>query len=69
MTKTDKTVQCIDNTGAKGEYHLLDKGEWREIRKIQGETKGKPYIVPKTGIIRLPSMCIGKELRVYVEVV
>lgn len=69
MTKTDQTIECIDNTGAKGEYHLLDKSEWREIRKVQGKDAGKPYIVPKNGKITLPSFCINREVRIYVEVI
>lgn len=71
MTKADTILRCVDDSGAVGEYHALDKQKWREVRKVQGDEKGKPYTVPDKGahkgIIRLPAYCIGKQIRIFVE--
>lgn len=67
MTKTDPILRCVDDTGAEGEYYALDRSKWREVRKVQGKDKGKPYTVPDNGVIKFPSFCVGKRLRIFVE--
>lgn len=72
MTKSDTVLTCVDDSGAVGEFYALDRKMWKELRKVQGKDKGKPYTVPNTGaqkgIIRLPSFCTGKQIRIFVEV-
>lgn len=68
MTKIDKILRCIDDTGAEGELYALDRDKWRELRKVQGDEKGKPYIIPKTGLIRFPTIFKNCEIRVFVKV-
>ena len=69
MSQNDPILECIDNTGAKGEYTALAKDNWREVRKVEGASKGKPFVVPESGNIRLPKFCRGKQIRIFVEVV
>lgn len=69
MTKSDPVLRCVDDTGAKGEFYALDRGNWREIRKVQPKAeKGKPFTVPTNGIFRFPSFCKGKQVRIFIEV-
>lgn len=67
MTKSDPILRCVDDSGATGEFYALDRKTWREIRKSQGENKGKPFEVPESGIIRLPCWAAHKKLRIFVE--
>jgi hypothetical protein len=68
MTKTDPILRCVDDSGAEGEYYALDRAKWREVRKVQKEDKGKPFVIPPSGNIRLPSFTIGKQVRIFAEV-
>lgn len=68
MTKTDKILRCVDDTGAEGELYALDRDKWRELRKVQGDEKGKPYVIPPTGQIRFPLVFKNLEIRVFVKV-
>lgn len=72
MAKTDKSIQSIDNRNENfsDEAHILFCNKWKEMRKVQGEEKGKAYEVPEQGIvsIRFNKMYIGKKLRIFVEV-
>lgn len=67
MTKTDKVVRCIDDTGAEGEYTMLDRGKWKELRKVQGADKGKPYSVQENGTIIISRLYAGKEVRIFIK--
>ena len=70
MTKTDPTIQIIDNTqeDVRDEAHILFCNKWKEVRKVQGKEKGMAYEVPDTGKIALSKQYIGKKVRIFVEV-
>lgn len=68
MTKTDKILRCVDDTGADGELYALDRDKWRELRKVQGNEKGKPFTISETGWVKLPKVFKNHELRIYVKV-
>jgi len=70
MTITDPDIQIINNTDedASGEAHVLFCNKWKEVRKVQGKDKGKPYEVPENKIITLSKEYIGKKVRIFVEV-
>jgi hypothetical protein len=69
MTKTDPILTCTDDSGAKGEFYALDRSIWRELRRVQGKDKGKPYIIPENGIIRLPKQFKKQKIRIFVEII
>lgn len=68
MTKTDKILRCVDDTGAEGELYALDRGKWRELRKVQGAEKGKPFTISETGWVKLPKVFKNHEIRIFVKV-
>jgi hypothetical protein len=70
MTKKDKTLTCIDESGARFEFYALDKAGWREYRRSTGDEKGEPLVIPNDRFvgIRFPVGTEGKQLRIYYEV-
>ena len=64
---TNNLLRCVDDSGAEGELYALDRGKWRELRRTQGKDKGKPYSISENQILKLPSFCIGKKIRIFVE--
>jgi len=70
MTRTNPDLQIIDNTDedASGEAHVLFCSKWKEVRKVQGKEKGKPFAVPESRNITLSTEYIGRKIRVFVEV-
>jgi hypothetical protein len=68
MTKTDTVLRCVDDSGAEGEFYALDRAKWREVRRVHGKDKGKPYTVPENCIIKLPVAYKNKQLRIFVEI-
>jgi hypothetical protein len=69
MSKKTKDLICLDDSGAKNEFYALSKGGWIELRRTQGEDKGKPYTVSDSlqVNIRFSKEDVGKQLRVYIE--
>lgn len=59
-------IVIIDSKDKSTKYKL-SKGHWREIRKTLGDEFGKPFIVPRGCLIRLPVICKNKQVRIYVE--
>lgn len=54
------TIECA-------EYLLLNKKIWKDVRKSQGEDKGKPYFVTESCLIRFPMICKNKRVKMYVK--
>lgn len=54
------TIECA-------EYLLLNKKIWKDVRKSQGEDKGKPYVVTESCLIRFPMICKNKRVKIYVK--
>jgi hypothetical protein len=67
MTKTDPVIRCTDDTGAEGEYYLLDRKIWKEARKVQGKEKGKPYTILENGTVILSRIYAGKGVRIFIK--
>lgn len=65
--KLNSNVRCVDDSGAEGEFYLLDRSFWKEVRRVQGEERGQPFIVQKNGIIKLSRDFEGLEVRVYIK--
>lgn len=65
--KLNSNVLCVDDSGAEGEFFLLDRSIWKEARKIKGDERGQPFIVQKNGIIKLSRDFEGLEVRVYIK--
>ena len=60
-------LRCVDDSGANKELYALDRSAWREVRRIQGKNKGKPYVLPENCVIRLPAIYKNRQLRIFVE--
>jgi len=65
--KLNSNVRCVDDSKAEGEFYLLDRGIWKEARKIKGNERGQPFIVQKNGIIKLSRDFEGLEVRIYIK--
>jgi len=49
------------------EYILLNKNTWKDVRKSQGDDKGKPYVVTESCLLRFPIICKNKPVKIYAQ--
>lgn len=62
-----KIVNRDDDSKFLKNEDKLDSGHWQDIRKSQSGDFGKPFKVPTGCLIRIPSICRGMKLRIYME--
>jgi len=53
------------STKLDGEYHLLDKSVWIEVKQKTGRTKGENPVVSSAGNVYVGKEFSGEDVRVF----